>query len=210
MKIGHGGRLYVLLPQHLHLHRRVGELAGEVVQEVGEVGGRSMDNSHHEARGVSLVLAERQGHELLGEALHLGRRQAGELLDVGVCHRGASVGLLLDVDQLAELQPRQPWRRGTAQRGAVAEAIPDRGGDAVGGSGRDSRVLAVLWGHVSAAAVSVHLTEGLGQTKRKPRTHSLARAVIHFGTAVPLLRSLTIFVLLFLLLLEFLQQQVLL
>lgn len=104
MEVDHGCRLYVLLPEHLHLYWRTGELVGEVVQEVWEVGCRSMDDSHHKTRSLGLVLAERQGHKLLGETLHLCRSQTGELLGVGVRHRRPSVGLLLDVDQTAKLQ----------------------------------------------------------------------------------------------------------
>jgi len=212
VEVGHGRGLYVLLPEHLHLHGCVGELVGEVFQEVWEVRCRSVDDSHHVARGLGLVLAERQGHKLLCEALHLGWRQTGELLAVGVRHRRTSVGLLLDVDQAAELQSGQARRRGAVEWGAVAQ--PDHGGDGGGGRGSKSGVLVeVLLGcggavDQTAAAVPVDSTEELGQTQSDAGAHSLARAVEHLGSAVPVLHALAIFVLLFLLLLEFLQQQI--
>lgn len=84
VEVDHGGRLYVLLPEHLHLHRRIGELVGEVVQEVWEVGRCAMDDPHHKTRGLGLVLAERQGHKFLCKTLHLSWRETGELVAVGV------------------------------------------------------------------------------------------------------------------------------
>lgn len=180
VEVDHGCRLYVLLPEHLHLHWCVGELVGEVVQEVWEVGRRSVDDSHHKTCSLGLVLAEGQGHKLLGEALHLSWRQSGELLGVGVRHRRPSVGLLLDVDQMTKLQTRHARRRGAVERGAVAQPVPDHGGGGGGGggSGSDGRILLLLWcccwvEKTAAAAaadavvvVPVDATEELGQTQR--------------------------------------------
>lgn len=171
MEVGHGGRLYVLLPEHLHFHRCVGELVGEVVQEVWEVGRSSVDDSHHETRCLGLVIAERQGHKFIGEALHLCRRKAGQLLVVGVHHRRTSVGLLLDVNQTSELQASRARGRAAVQRGAVAEPLSDHGGDGGGGSRRNSSILVVLCGTVvetAAVAVHVNLIEQLRQTQGHP------------------------------------------
>ena len=184
MEVDHGCRLYVLLPEHLHLHRSGGELVGEVVQEVREVGRRSVNDPHHERGRLGLVLAERQGHKLLSEALHLGRRQRGELLAVGVRHRRPPVGLLLHLDQATELQTGQARRRGAVERGVVAKPVPDHGGDGGGGSGRILVVLLWSGGGVEEAAaaaaaaaavtaavvvvVPIDSTEELGQTQRHP------------------------------------------
>lgn len=177
MEVGHGCRLDVLLPEHLHLHRCVGELVGEVVQEVWEVGSRSVDDSHHKRRSLGLVFAEREGHKLLGKALHVSRRQAGELLTVGVHHRRSSVGLLLNVDQAAKLQTGQTWRLTAVMQGVVAQPVPGHGGDGGGGSSGDGSILMVLllWssGSVEQAAaidavVAVHSAEELGKTQRHP------------------------------------------
>lgn len=129
MEVDHCCRLYVLLPKHLHLHRCVRKLVGKVVQEVWEVGRCSVDDSHHKTGSLGLVLAEGQSHKLLGKTLHLIRRQRGELIAVGVHHRRTSVGLLLQVNQVAKLEARQPRRRGAVERGGVAEPVPDHGGD---------------------------------------------------------------------------------
>lgn len=144
MEVDHGGRLNVLLAQDLHLDRRVGELVGEVVQEVWEVGRRSVDDPHDETRRLGLVLAERQAHKLLGESLHLGRGEPGELLAVGVGQRGAAVGLLLDVNEVAELEAGKAWHWGAVERRAVAQPVPDRGGDGGRGVGRKRRILLVV------------------------------------------------------------------
>lgn len=56
-------------------------------------------------RHLGRVLAERQGDKLPGEPLPLGLGQGGELGGVGVSHQGPSVGLALDVDVRAKLQP---------------------------------------------------------------------------------------------------------
>lgn len=173
MEVDHGCRLYVLLPKHLHLHWCIGELIGEVVQEVWEVRRRSVDDTHHKTCSLALVLAERQGNKLLGETLHLCWRQTGELLAVGVRHRRPSIGLLLKVDQMAKLKTRYTRRRGTVERGAVAQPVSDHGWD----GGSDRRILMVLlWccgvKHTAAAdaIVPVNSVEELGQTQR----HSLA------------------------------------
>lgn len=206
VEVDHCRRLDILLPEHLHLHSCVGELVGKVVQEVWEVGRRSMDDSHHKTGSLGLVLAEGQSHELLGEALHLLRRQAGELVVVGVHHGSASVGLLLDVNEVAKLQARQAGRgaRGAVERGAVAEPVPDHGGD--GG-----RILVLVLQQLTAvhAVVAVDAFEELGQSHGHPRTHRLTGAVVHLGTTVALLHPFSIFVLLFLLLFQLLQQEVL-
>lgn len=203
VEVDHGCRLYVLLPKHLHLHSCVGELVGKVVQEVWEVGRCSVDDSHHKAGSLGLVLAEGQSHKLLGEALHLLRRQTGELVAVGVRHRRPSVGLLLHVDQVAKLQARQARHGGAVERRAVAEPVPDHGGD--GG-----RILVLVLEQVAAVHVVVPVDplEERGQGHRHPRTHRLTGAMIHFGATVPLLHPLPIFVLLFLLLFQLLQQEV--
>lgn len=129
VEVDHCCRLDVFLPEHLHLHRCIGELVGKVVQEVWEVGRRSVDDSHHKTRSLGLVLAEGESHKLLGEALHLIWRQTGELFAVGVRHRRPPVGLLLDVNQVAKLEAWQTRRRGAVERGGVAEPVPDHGGD---------------------------------------------------------------------------------
>lgn len=56
-------------------------------------------------RHLGRVLAEGQGDKLPGEPLPLGLGQGGELGGVGVSHQGPSVGLALDVDVRAKLQP---------------------------------------------------------------------------------------------------------
>lgn len=142
VEVDHGCRLYVLLPEHLHLHWRIGKLVGEVVQEVWEVGCCSMDDPHHKTCSLGLILAERQGHKLLGETLHLSRGQRGELLTVSVRHGRSSVGLLFDVDQVPKLQAGQSRRWGAVERGAVAKPVPDHGGD--GGRGSGCWILVVL------------------------------------------------------------------
>lgn len=173
VEVDHGRCLDVLLPEHLHLHRRIGELVGEVIQEIWEVGRSSMNDSHHEARSLGLILAERQSHKLLSETLHLRWRETRELVTVGVRHRRPSISLLLDVDQVAELQAGHAWHWGAVERGAVAEPVPDRGGDGDRGSGSKSILVVVLrcCGGVEQAAavhavVPVDPAEELGQRQR--------------------------------------------
>lgn len=144
MKVGHGRCFYVLLSKHFHLHWGVGELVGEVIQEVWKVGRCSVDDSHHKARRLGLVLAERQANKLLSEALHLRWRQAGELVVVGVRHGRPSISLLLNVDQTAKLQLGQARRWGAVERGAVLQPVPNHGVDGAGGRGSNSRILQVL------------------------------------------------------------------
>lgn len=85
-------------------------------------------------------------------------------------HRRTPVGLLLDVDQTTKLQTGQAWHWGAVERGAVAQPVPDHGGDGGGGSSRILMVL--LWssgGMEEAAAVdavvAVNSTEELGQSQ---------------------------------------------
>lgn len=144
VEVDHGGRLDVLLAEDLHLDGRVGELVGEVVQEVREVGRRSVDDPHDETRRLGLVLAEGEAHKLLGEALHLAGRESRELVAVGVDQGGTAVGLLLDVNEVAELKAGQAWHWRAVERRAVAQPVPDRGGDGGRGVGRKRRVRLVL------------------------------------------------------------------
>lgn len=201
VEVDHCCRLYVLLPQHLHLHRRVGKFVGKVVQEVWEVGCCSVDDSHHKTRSLGLILAEGESHKFLGKSLHLIRGQTQELVAVGVHHRRPSVGLLLHVNQVAKLEARQAQHRGTVERRTVAEPVPDHGGD--GG-----RILVLEQLAAVLVAVPVNPLEELGQSHRHPGAHSLTGAMIHFGTTVPLFHPFSIFVLLFLLLFQLLQQEV--
>lgn len=203
MEVDHCCRLYVLLPKHLHLHRCIGELVGKVVQEVWEVGRCSVDDPHHKTRSLGLILAEGQSHKLLGKTLHLIRGQTRELVAVGVHHRRPSVGLLLDVNQVAKLEARQSRHRGAVERRTVAEPVPDHGGD--GG-----RILVLVLEQVTAVhvAVPVNPLEELGQSHGHPGTHRLTGAMIHFGTTVPLFHPFSIFVLLFFLLFQLLQKEV--
>lgn len=182
-----------------------------------------MDDPHDEARRLGLILAEGEAHKLLSEALHLAGREPRELVAVGVDQRGTAVGLLLDVNEVAELKAGQAWHWRAVERRAVAQPVPDRGGDGGRGVGRKRRVRLVLvlvlhccgvvqqsTAAVVDAIVRIYPGEKVGQGQMHSRAHRLTGSVVHFGAAVPLFHSLAVFVLFFLLFLELLQQEVLL
>lgn len=99
VKVAYGGRLDVFLAQYFHLDRRVGEVEGKVVQEVGQVGSRPVDHRQGINRCTFWLLCEGQLQELPGEALHLSRTEARQLVSVSVQHAPAAVGLLFLVNE---------------------------------------------------------------------------------------------------------------
>lgn len=102
VKVGNGGCFDVFLSQHLHFDRRVGVVEGEVVQEVGEVGGGTVHHRQGVGRRPSGLLSKGQLQELPSETFHLCRAETGQLVGVGVQDRAAAVGLPLLVHEASQ------------------------------------------------------------------------------------------------------------
>ena len=156
MKVGDGRGLDVLLAQYLHLDVRVGEVEGEVVQEVGHVGGRPVHHGQGVGGRSSVLLGEGQLQELLGEALHLGRTEAGQLVGVGVQDGSPAVGLALLVHEASV--------PGARLQGGAADVVV-----LVGQEGDVTQFESVEVGLVVGDGVSARLPMALALHRAGPR-----------------------------------------
>lgn len=102
MKVGNSCCLNVFLAQYLHFDWCVGIVEGKVVQEVGEVGGRTVHHRQGVGRRASGPFGEGQLQEFPSETFHLGRAETGQLISISVQDRPPAVGLPLLVHEASK------------------------------------------------------------------------------------------------------------
>lgn len=206
VKVGNSGGLNVFLAQHLHFDRRVGEVEGKVVQEVGQVGRCTVHHSQGVGGCTSGLLGKGQLQELLGEALHLSRAETGQLVGVGVQDRPPAVGLTLLVHEASIA--------GARLEAGAADVVVLVGEEGYTSQFEGVEVGQVVLDGVSASLVSIrfvlHRTgqRRLGtdawqsEVSSEPCTYSLHRFVVHVPDLLRTVLLLTVLLLLLFLLQE--------